>query len=186
MSEKISPKQFLLVGLLLIAAFSRLIPHPPNFTALGAMALFGGAYIYNRFMVLLLPLGALWFSDIFLNNMVYSEFYDGFVLFPTGHVWVYASFILITLLARILLTSVNMRSVGLSGFSAALIFYLVSNFGVWTGGIMYPLTLDGLLTCYIAGLPFFGWTLLGNTFYCTVLFGCFELANKKIPVLQIR
>ena len=65
-------------------------------------------------------------------------------------------------------------------------FFLISNFGVWIGGMMYPVSLGGLISCYIAGLPFFGWTLVGNAFYCTMLFGGFEFAINKISVLQAR
>ena len=186
MNEKIYPRYFVFGGLLIFAAFSRLIPLPPNFTALGAMALFGGAYISARYLAILLPLVVLWFSDIILNNLVYADYYNGFVIFSSRHVWIYISFILIAIMGRTMMKHVTMKSVGLSGIVASVLFFILSNFGVWVQGIMYPISLDGLIACYIAALPFFGWTLLGNTFYCTVLFGCFELANKKIPVLQIR
>ena len=82
--------------------------------------------------------------------------------------------------------NITMKSVGLSGIAAAVIFFLLSNFGVWLGGMMYPLSLSGLISCYFAGLPFFGWTLVGNAFYCTMLFGSFEFASNKISVLQAR
>ncbi len=186
MSEKLSPRHIVLAGLLIFATFSRLIPHPPNFTALGAMALFGGAYLTSRIMAIILPLGALWLSDIVLNNFVYSDYYTGFVLFSPDHVWIYISFIVIAFLSNFLLKNVNAKSVGLSALSASVIFFILSNFGVWMQGIMYPISLDGLIACYFAALPFFGWTLLGNAVYCSILFGSFEFANHKISVLQVR
>ena len=186
MSEKLSTRHFILAGLLILAAFSRLIPHPPNFTALGAMALFGGAYVSSRTLAIILPLAALWISDLILNNLVYTEFYQGFVLFSSGHVWIYISFIVIVIVGKSTMKNITMKSVGLSGISASVIFFLLSNFGVWLGGMMYPLSLSGLISCYIAGLPFFGWTLVGNAFYCTMLFGSFEFASNKISVLQAR
>ncbi|SVB25226.1 uncharacterized protein METZ01_LOCUS178080, partial [marine metagenome] len=79
MIKKLSVRHLILAWLLILAAFSRLIPHPPNFTALGAMALFGGAYVSSRTLAIILPLGALWVSDLILNNLVYTEFYQGFV-----------------------------------------------------------------------------------------------------------
>ena len=184
MSEKLSTRHFILAGLLILAAFSRLIPHPPNFTALGAMALFGGAYVSSRTLAIILPLAALWISDLILNNLVYTEFYQGFVLFSSGHIWIYISFIVIVIVGKSTMKNVTMKSVGLSGISASVIFFLLSNFGVWLGGMMYPLSLSGLITCYIAALPFFGWTLVGNVFYCTMLFGSFEFANGKLVILQ--
>jgi hypothetical protein len=186
MSEKISTKHILLLGILLLAAFSRLIPHPPNFTALGAMVLFGGAYFSNRILAILLPLGALWLSDIFLNNLVYSDFYSGFVLFSPNHVWIYISFIVIGILCKPLYKKVNAKSVGLSAIFASVIFFILSNFGVWIQGFMYPMSFSGLIACYVAAIPFFGWTIVGNVVYCSVLFGCFEFANKKLSILQAR
>ena len=186
MIKKLSVRHLILAWLLILAAFSRLIPHPPNFTALGAMALFGGAYVSSRTLAIILPLAALWISDLILNNLVYTEFYQGFVLFSSGHVWVYISFIVIVIVGKSTMKNVTMKSVGLSGISASVIFFLLSNFGVWIGGMMYPLSLSGLISCYIAGLPFFGWTLVGNAFYCTMLFGSFEFASNKISVLQAR
>lgn len=186
MSEKLSPRYIVLAGLLIFAAFSRLIPHPPNFTALGAMALFGGAYLSSRIMAIILPLGALWLSDIVLNNFVYSDYYTGFVLFSPNHVWIYISFIVIAILSKSLLKNVNAKSVGLSAMIASVIFFVLSNFGVWMQGIMYPISMGGLISCYVAALPFFGWTLIGNAVYCSILFGSFEFANNKISVLQVR
>ncbi len=186
MIKKLSVRHLILAWLLILAAFSRLIPHPPNFTALGAMALFGGAYVSSRTLAIILPLAALWISDLILNNLVYTEFYQGFVLFSSGHVWIYISFIVIVIVGKSTMKNVTMKSVGLSGISASVIFFLLSNFGVWLGGMMYPLSLSGLISCYIAGLPFFGWTLVGNAFYCTMLFGSFEFASNKISVLQAR
>ena len=119
MSEKLSTRHFILAGLLILAAFSRLIPHPPNFTALGAMALFGGAYVSSRTLAIILPLAALWISDLILNNLVYTEFYHGFVLFSSGHVWVYISFIVIVIVGKSTMKNVTMKSVGLSGISAS-------------------------------------------------------------------
>ena len=184
MSEKLPTKQILLLGLLIFAAVSRIVPHPPNFTALGAMALFGGAYLSNRILGILLPLGALWVSDIILNNFVYSDYYSGFVLFSPNHIWIYFSFITIAVMSRFLLKKVNAKSVGLSSLFASIIFFSLSNFGVWIQGAIYPVSVSGWIACYIAALPFFGWTLIGNAFYCSILFGSFELASNKTSLLK--
>ena len=90
---------YFVLGLILIAAFARIIPHYPNFTPLCAIALFGGKYFNNKYIAYLLPLLALWFSDILINNFILNNYFDGFTLFYSGFYWQYGSFILITLLA---------------------------------------------------------------------------------------
>jgi len=186
MNHKISHRHLVLAGILVLAAFSRLIPHPPNFTALGAMALFGGTYIHNRTFAVLFPLSSLWASDIILNNLVYSEFYKGFVLFSPSHIWIYISFVIIAILGQSLQKNINIKAIGISAISASVLFFILSNFGVWIQGLMYPLSFNGLIACYIAALPFFGWTLIGNFFFCSILFGSFEFATTKISSLQTR
>src|SRR5690554_7475691 len=76
--KKIKWRFGVLMLIVVLAAFSRLIPHPPNFTPIGAMALFGAAWFTNRFQALLLPLLALWLSDLALNNLIYAGYYEGF------------------------------------------------------------------------------------------------------------
>jgi hypothetical protein len=170
--------------IILLAAFSRLIPHPPNFAPIGAMALFGTAYFSRKYLALLIPILGMWMSDIFLNNVVYGEYFEGFVLFYQGFYWTYGAFILIGLLGFILLKKVKVQTVLLGSLSASILFFLVSNFGVWFSGTMYPKDFSGLMACYTAAIPFFKNTLMGDLVYCGVLFGSFELAQRKIPVLQ--
>ncbi|HHB52745.1 MAG TPA: hypothetical protein ENK75_06910, partial [Saprospiraceae bacterium] len=79
-----------IVLLIVAAAFSRLIPHPANFAPVGAMALFGAAYISNRALSVLVPIVAMWLSDLFLSNVVYAQYYEGFQWY--GNLWVYAAF----------------------------------------------------------------------------------------------
>ena len=184
MNAQLTYKKILLIGLLLFSAFSRLIPHPPNFTALGAMALFGGAYLSNKFLVILLPLFSLWVSDLIINNYYYADYYTGIVLFPSGHIWIYLSFAIIAIIGSFSLKKISIKSVGYSSLYASVIFYLLSNFGVWLQSTMYPPTFSGLITCYVAAIPFFGYTIMGNTIYCLILFGTFELANNKISALN--
>ena len=87
-------------------------------------------------------------------------------------------------MSRFLLKKVNAKSVGLSSLFASVIFFSLSNFGVWIQGAIYPVSVSGLIACYIAALPFFGWTLIGNAFYCSILFGSFELASNKTSLLK--
>jgi hypothetical protein len=74
--------------------------------------------------------------------------------------------------------------VGLASVGAALLFYLVTNFGVWTRGVLYPLTWEGLVTCYVAAIPFLRNAILGNAFYAIALFGGFSLAQHRFAGLR--
>lgn len=181
------PKSSLRLGLLLsligLAVISRLLPHPHNFTPVGAIALFGAAYFPRKWMALLIPFAAMWLSDLFLNNITYArmfpEYYNGFQWF--GSVWVYGAFLLIGLLGMATLHKVNAPRVVGSALGASVLFFAVTNFAVWVGSAMYPKTIAGLMACYAAGIPFFGNTLLGDLVYCGVLFGVFEWVKRRSP-----
>ncbi len=174
-----------LIGLIAMAVFSRLIPHPHNFTPVGAIALFGAAYFPKRRAAFLVPFIAMWLSDLFLNNVTYAhmfpEYYQGFQWF--GSVWVYGAFVLIGLMGIYTLRKITPLRVGGSAFGASLLFFTVTNFGVWIGSSMYPKTAAGLGACFAAGIPFFGNTLLGDLVYCGILFGAFEWAKRHNPAL---
>lgn len=148
----------LVAGLLMAAALTRLIPHWPNFTSVGAVALLGGAWIRNKGLAVVLPLFALFISDLILNNVVYASFNEGFTLFYSGMAFVYGSFALISILGIHGLsgranTSNSGRFVGFSVL-ATVLFFALSNFGAWLGNPMYPQSALGLTEAYAAGLPY--------------------------------
>ena len=173
-------------ALVLIAALSRLLPHPPNVTAVGTMALFGGAYLTNRFAAFILPLISLFLSDLILNNVVYAAFNNGkFVWFYDGAIWVYAAVALTVLVGLSLSKKVNSRSVLMASITCSIIFFLMSNFGTWQSGMMYPKTSTGLLACYTAGLPYLLNSLIGDLSFAALLFGGFEFAQKRFNALKL-
>ncbi len=166
-----------------VAALSRILPHPPNFTAVGAMALFGAYYFKNKAWSFAIPILALWFSDIILNNIVYSQAGDTFTLFNAGMIWVYGAFIAMILFGIFFLKKVNLSRLLISGVSVGIIFFLISNFGVWATSSMYPKTGAGLIACYTAGLAFLRNSLIGNIFYVTLFFGAYEWMIHKKSIL---
>lgn len=183
-------KKFLLVlGLIVFGILTRFIflidgeSILPNFSAIGAIAIFGAAYFKgpSRWLI---PFGIYWASDLILNNIVYAEYYESFQLM--GNYWVYASFILAGVVGFYVMKKKTLpRLVGAS-FGAAVIFFLISNFGVWAGGTMYMKDLGGLMTCYIAGIPFFWNTILGNLIYGFLLFGIYEwVMNRSFLSLKL-
>lgn len=193
MNKQVNLRIGILIVLIFAAAMSRLLPHPYNFTPIGAMGLFGAAYFSKRWLAFAVPFAAMWVSDLILDNIVYAQYYEGFQWF--GHVWVYLSFALIVLLGFALLRKVKISNLLLASLSASALFYLVTNFGVWLHSPLYPQNIAGLLGCYTAGLPFMSMELapplgfllngvLGDLFYTGALFGVYELVKARIPALQ--
>lgn len=184
--EKQNTLKFVL-ALILLAAFSRIIPHPHNFTPVGGIAVFGSYFLGRKIWAFLVPLFSLWLSDIFINNIIYPvqypQYYEGFTLF--GSFWVYGSFLLMIPLAWGILSSFSLPRLVLTGFSTASLFFLVTNFGSWLNNPLYPQNFSGLLTSYAAGLPFFQNTLLGDICYMTILFGATKIAGFSLrPVYE--
>jgi hypothetical protein len=197
-SQKINLRFFTLTAIILIAAFSRLVPHIPNFSPLGAIGLFGAAHFNKKWQAILIPLTATWLSDLFINNVIYGQYYPSFTWLSEGFYWQYGAYVLITIVAFFIFKKVNTKTVITGAFASSIIFFLVTNFGCWPGSTIYPQNFAGLMQCYAAGLPFatgntlsnlinvpslFG-TLMGNLFYSGILFGAFAYFQKKYTVLM--
>ena len=183
--RNISLRFGLIVLMIVLAAASRFMPHPPNFTPIGAMGLFGAAYFTKKYWAFLIPLLALWFSDLILNNVVYAQYYDSFQWM--GNVWVYLAFALVVVLGFGLLKKVSPKNLLGASLAASVIFFLITNFASWLMPISpYPATFSGLMACYTAGIPFFWNTLAGDLFFTAVLFGSFELVQYRFPQLALR
>jgi hypothetical protein len=170
MKQEINPRILTLIGLVMAAAFIRLLPHPPNFAPIAAMALFGGAYFTNKKMAFIVPLAALILTDAII----------GFHYLITA---VYISFALIVVIGLFIRT-INVKNLFLASVSASVSFFLLTNLAEWAFGVMYPKTAAGLALCFTAAIPFFHYTLLGDLFFVSVMFGAFELFRLKFPVLS--
>jgi len=182
----INPRTGVLAAMILSAGAWRLLitsGHSPltNFTPIGAMALFGGCYFAERWKAFLVPILTLWLSDLFLSYFVYFHewkwFYDGFLI-------TYGSFALIVLMGR-LIKKVNVKNVLLMSALAALTHWIITDFAVWMDGRLYPKTIEGLVTCYVAAIPYVENMLIGNLLFGAIMFGAFEWAQKKYPRLQL-
>lgn len=174
-------QSIVIVAIIVIAAFSRLIPHTFNLTPVGAIALFGGAYLGANWKSFVIPLAAIYLSDLILNNVVYAAPGASFSFFYPGAAWVYASYLAIVVLGILWLRKVNVFRVATGALGASVIFFLLSNFACWPGTVppTYSPDLNGLMDCYIAGLPFFKYTLAGDLFFSFVLFGTFALLKLR-------
>jgi len=181
-ASSFAPGPLLLTGLILLAALSRLLPHPPNFSPVEAVALFGGAYFASKRWALIVPLIGLLVSDIVLaaiNGGAYATWFGN-----AGIALVYLCIALSTVLGFGLRGKVSGARV--LGFSllGSVLFFVVTNFGAWLYEGMYPKTLAGLGAAYVAGIPFFQWTVLGTLFYAALLFGGFALLRQRVPALR--
>ena len=146
-----------------IAIISRLIPHPPNFTPITAIALFSTIHFKNKILTYLIPIIGLFISDLILGLSMVNLF-------------VYLSFIAITFIG-FKFQKINNYSILLSSTT----FFIVSNFGVWILG--YPKTIEGLILCYYMALPFFVYTIMGDLFYSYAMkYGLRYGLNKKIVI----
>lgn len=155
----------ILAGMILAAAASRLIPHPPNFTPVAAIALFGGAQFADKRAAFLVPLAGLFLSDLVLG------FHR---LMPV----VYGAFALIVLLGFWVRHRPGPLRIAGAAVASAVLFFILTNLAVWAFGTLYPKTGLGLLECYIAALPFFRNMLLSNLLYSILLFGGITLAER--------
>ena len=175
--------KFAIISIVLIS-LTRFIPHPPNFTAIGAMALFGGAVLNkDKWLALLIPMTALFLSDLLVNNILYSSFHDSFVYFTEGGAFIYSGFAFMVLLGSSLAKNNKLSGVLSSSVVGSLVFFAITNFGVWFGSPMYTNDFAGLMTCYAAGMPFLLNTFAGTLFYSAVLFGAKAYASKRAPEL---
>ena len=141
-----------------LAAASRLLPHPPDFTPLAAMALFGVAYFSDRRVAFAVPFIALLLSDLVLGLHGMMPF-------------VYLGFGATVLIGMALRGKVRVLPVAGAAIASSVLFFIVTNFGVWQVGDMYPHDVSGLVLCYIAAIPFFQYSLAGDFLYTGLLFG---------------
>ena len=159
MYSLINKKQFIIITFIVIAAVIRLFPHIPNVTPITAMALFSGVYFTDKKYAFIIPLFAMFLSDLFLGFSLISLF-------------VYAAFILVGYIG-IASKKMNVKTILISSIS----FFIITNFGVWLIG--YPKTVNGLLECYTLAIPFFRNSLMGDFFYAGVMYYAFQFVSNR-------
>ena len=160
-----------LLSAIVVAAALRLVPHPPNFSPIDAMALFSGAYLGRRVLAFAAPLGTLLLSDLVLG-------------FYHGQATVYFSVALVVMIGMTALSRRSSLRVGIAAIASAMLFFVVTNFGMWLFSGFYPRTLAGFEACYVAAIPFFRNTIAGDFFYTALLFGGFRVAELLLPQLR--
>jgi len=138
------------IGIFLALAASRFIPHPPNFTSLLALSFYIPAILGVRFLPALIV-------SFFITDLIIG--FHGVALFTWGSV------LLIGLMSKFFIASMKTRISG--ALLGALLFFVITNFGVWSLGA-YGYTIEGLISCYTLAIPFFGYTLISTIIFSTV------------------
>ena len=188
-SSFVSPGTLVLCGMVAFTVIYRLLVHfsagslPWNFTPVEAMALFGGAYFANRKLAIAVPLAAMACADVVIAfSLPSSQVVDWLVVAPV----IYACVALTAFAGFALRGRVRVGNTLVAAVASATGFYLVTNFFTWATTTMYPHTLGGLMTCYIAGWPFYEHgSLPGTVLWTALLFGGFALLSRRWSVLRV-
>ena len=174
------------ISIILIAAFLRLVPHSPNFAPIGAMALFGGAYLPKRYSILMVfatmiisDYLLLYFNPFSPNWINFSKFYPPSAAIHSTMPFIYGAFALNILIGWLIAKNKSIFTVTAGSLAASIQFFLVTNFAVWAMGA-YSRGIDVLMQSYIMGLPFFKYTAVGDLFYTAIFFGAYELATYTL------
>ncbi|MAV64270.1 MAG: hypothetical protein CBD97_00690 [Pelagibacteraceae bacterium TMED237] len=174
MNNKLFNNLFLIIILTLIGIGSRLMPHPPNITAVGAVALFLGSYSKKNNLFFLVPFGIMFISDL-------SMYYYRGTPFP-GTI-VYLCLLAYIPIGSYLIRQITVKNIILSSLSGATLFFFITNFSVWinSGGVApYTYNFSGLINCYIAAIPFYANSVAGNLIWCSFIFGSFETSKNLL------
>jgi len=182
--EKINIRNSILILMILLAAVARFIHLDnqnvwANFTPVGAVALFGGAYFTDKKKAYLIPLLTLFLSDLLINYLYFHHF----VWFYASSLWIYISFALMVYIGTII-PKINVANIILASLASVLVHWLLTDINPWLYGTLYDKSFIGYFQSLYAAIPFERSLLMGNLVYGFILFGGFELAKSKFPVLK--
>ena len=164
-------KLFTLTAIIFGIALFRVMPHLPNVSPVAAMALFGGAYFADKRMAFIVPFLALLLSDLVIG------LHDTML-------FVYAGFALTVFIGIKIQKSITLSHVAASAVGASVLFFVLTNLGVWATSGMYPMTANGLMQAYVAAIPFFQNSLIGNLVFTALMFGGYALLQRTLLTAQ--
>ncbi len=161
-------KSHLVTATLIIfcGALFRFLPHPPNFAPIAAMALFAGAYMDKKY-AFFIPFIAMFVSDIFLG-------------FHNTMPFVYVSFFLVGVLGMMLKKHSKPQMVIAAAFVSSLLFFVITNIGVWLSSGLYEQNTKGLAEAFVLAIPFFKNTLMGDLLFTSAFFALFEFFKATL------
>ncbi len=171
----------IVLGIVLLATLTR-IAGPSfgnNFAPMNAISLFCGAYFVSPITAIAVPLLSIVIGDYAVNYLYAGDFSP---LYP-GWYWQYVSYVMLAGIGMLLRNRVRPLGVLGATVGGSILFFIVSNFGVWMSTALYPPTLDGLLSCFVLALPFYKGTVAGDLFFVALMFGAAELLSRiAVPV----
>lgn len=179
MNSKAKTSTIIATLLILAAIIYRVLPHPPNFAPITGVALFGGAVFSRKWLALLIPFVALYMGDLIINNTIARSFFadvQGFVWFSPYMIFNFLAFGLIVFVGYVGIKKLSFARVIGGALGASLLFFIITNFGSWLTSGFYPRTLTGLIECFVAAIPFFQSTLLGDMVFTFIMFGSYMIA----------
>lgn len=155
--QKITPKVYTLIALIIAVSLYRIFPHPHNITPVMALALFAGTYFDKKWMAFTVPLASMFLADLFLglHNTI---------------IFVYGAMAIAVVIGFWLHNRVSSTKVIGATIGSSLVFFLISNFGVWLVSGFYSKTWAGLIECYTMALPFLQRSMMGDLLFSGVLF----------------
>jgi hypothetical protein len=161
----------LLAAIIGAAALARVLPHPVNVTPVAAIALFAGATLPRGFLAFLIPLAAMFVADLIIG-------------FHSTMLFVYAGMVITVALGMLLQNKQRPLNIAGASLVSSVVFFILTNFGVWMMQDIYPHDASGLLQSYVAALPFFTNSILGDLGFAALLFGVFSFAQQRFPQLR--
>jgi len=184
-TTKFSPRNAVVLAIIVVIAtirvlnnFSTEITVLANYSPLAALALFGSAYFKGNIKPLLFPLMAIFISDVVLFSTVYKNYGNGF-LYREWY-WVYGAFLLMGISSKLIIKKITIANIAIAILAAVFIHWIVTDLGVWIGSKTYAQTWSGFILCLDAAIPFELRLLLATVLYSTIMFGVFEMIQRKI------
>lgn len=188
---KINPRSaVLLLIILAITAFRLLVTFNAdqlqfaNFSSIGAVALFGGAYFKNDVKAFAFPLLSLFLSDFILSSTIFSKNSNGFLY--EGWYWVYIAFALMVLVGKVMLKKINVINFVASALVITLIHWIVTDIGVWYHNPTVSQDFAGFWLVLERAIPFELRFIEGTLVYGAIIFAAFELLKAKYAVLKLQ
>lgn len=173
-----------IITIILLAAASRLIPHPNNFAPLGAMALFSGYYFTKKWQAFGITIASWWLADLFLNNIVYSFMFKEFTWVSQSFITVAIALLVILVISKLVIKKADVQSILVASILSSIAFFLITNFGTFLQ--YYPQNSNGLLAAYTAGIPFFTNTILGDLVYSAIMFGSYFVISNRLKMSEVK
>lgn len=167
MNRQTNKSLIIAISIMLIASLWRLLPHMPNFSPVLAIALFSSLFIENKRLAVILPIGLMLLSDLFLG-------------FHTSMLAVYLSIFLISLAGFWLRKNFTyLKGIG-TIISGSVLFFVVTNLYYWLFSGLYAINIAGLADCYTRAIPFFRTALIGDLVFSVVMYGLYKLSMSFV------